>query len=100
MTRGNHLHQSYVRPGAAAAAGPAIGRQGKYSSDEVVGRAHHASNPPLGGFFCADCVGQPTQKPTVRIGVSSVAAADVGPPLRCVVLCRLTAGGSLLGEQT
>ena len=35
VTRGNHLHHSYVRPGSAAAAVPAIAATaGEYSSDE------------------------------------------------------------------
>ena len=49
--------------------------------------------------FFADCVGQPTQKPMVRIGVSSVAAAHVGPHSG-VSFSGLTADGSSFGEQT
>ena len=37
VTRGNHMHQSYTRPGAAAAAVPAIAATaGEYSSDEML----------------------------------------------------------------
>ena len=37
VTRGNHMHQSYVRPGSAAAAVPAIAAtSGEYSSDEIL----------------------------------------------------------------
>ena len=34
VTRGNHMHQSYIRPGSAAAAVPATA--GEYSADEMV----------------------------------------------------------------
>jgi RNA polymerase sigma-70 factor (ECF subfamily) len=37
VTRGNHMHQSSVRPGSAAAAVPAIAATaGEYSSDEIL----------------------------------------------------------------
>ena len=37
VTRGNHMHQSYIRPGSAAAAVPAIAATaGEYSSDEIL----------------------------------------------------------------
>jgi RNA polymerase sigma-70 factor, ECF subfamily len=35
VTRGNHMHQSYIRPRSAAAAVPAIAG-GEYSSDEIL----------------------------------------------------------------
>ena len=37
VTRGNHMHQSYIRPGSAAAEVPAIAATaGEYSSDEIL----------------------------------------------------------------
>jgi len=37
VTRGNHMHQSYIPPGLAAAAVPAIAATtGEYSSDEIL----------------------------------------------------------------
>ena len=37
VTRGNHMHQSYIRPGSAAAAVPAIAATaGEYSSDAIL----------------------------------------------------------------
>src|SRR3954451_5033125 len=37
VIRGNHMHQSYIRPGSAAAAVPAIAATaGEYSSDEIL----------------------------------------------------------------
>jgi RNA polymerase sigma-70 factor, ECF subfamily len=36
VTRGNHMHQSYVRPGAAAAVPAIAATAGEYSSDEML----------------------------------------------------------------